>query len=255
MKDLKKKTFEIHFDPHGGSQLARVSGKCLTQEAWLKLAKALKLSGMHVPVRAGVLESRWERGLAALVVHGEDIISYTSLVALLNENIVARISEHWNLKVNLANTKIYEASSGWTHPFWRSRGIYTRLRRIAHEDLSEDMLAVTCCWGIGVSPILPKFGWTLVPWSQIPYVVSLYGVYEDGVLRVNGNQPIELELVPYEGAGSFPVSTPLHDWNQSIHFWVSDETKAYQVNRLLEDAMAGRLLKWRELAESIIQIG
>ncbi len=157
------------------------------------------------------LRKRWLEGMAIIGVDLTRIVAYTSLVQV-------------PLDLPDTETRVYEASSGWTLPGWRRRGFQVRMRRELYKD-KGNALMISFCVGIGASFVLRQLGWQLYSWPDHLGVSDFIGKVEGGFLHHRLGDAINLG-----GRKPFRMTDPIdldkHDWNRYLHLWVSDVAKA-----------------------------
>lgn len=232
-----------------GVSLTSCAACDINPTAWDEFAGYVALEPGLMALPGHVFRSRWEQGNAAVAVRHGHILSYTSLVAILDEAFKAQLAAVWPyLDSKLPPVDMFMAATGWTHPEWRHNNINLNLRyQLLQRFSAPDILCVGVTIGLGAGPVLTRLGWCVLPWSQIAYVSSLIAVplagYEDqvgqGWLVPHGSRLYEGPPLTYEGHSS-------HPWKQFSHFWVAREDLAQRLDTALCAASGGDLRRWRD---------
>lgn len=190
--------------------------------AWQTLHRQLgNDSPMLARFPAEELQRRWLAGLAVIAIDLTRIVAYTSLVEV-------------PLALTDNPTRIFEASSGWTMPGYRRKGLQVRMRQQLYRDHSNDLM-ISFCVGTGASYVLQRLGWQLYSWPDRLGVSDFIGRVENGFLHHRLGDAIDLG-----GRDPFRLIGPLvlqqHDWERYLHLWVSDPAKATRLRERIVKA-------------------
>lgn len=226
----------------------------ITEPMWKELAANIADEPRLIPYPASVLARRCHEGYAALAACNGHIVSYISLVPVLQRgqghqawSEIARV-----LGVDRASlpcTGIYEFTSSWTHPTWRRRRVSLALRpplleRFLPDGGFSNALGISGMVGLA-SPILARLGWQVLGWGAAPFVTSLIGVpfrnFPDQAAM--GWRPPEGHE-PYDGP-PVPLGDPTHAWEQYCYCWVSSLSLAADLDAALAMLLDGDLHRWR----------
>lgn len=162
------------------------------------------------------LRRRWLEGQAVVAVDLTQIVAYTSVVPV---------------PIGLPDTRVFEASSGWTRPGWRRKGLQVRLRRHLYRDM-DDALLISFGVGLGAAYVLRELGWNLYSWPDKLGVSDFIGKVADGKLHHRLGDAIDLRgREPFRF--SDPVDLDHHDWDRYLHLWVSDAERAARLRQRL----------------------
>lgn len=166
------------------------------------------------------LQRRWLAGQAAIAVDRVQVVAYTSLIEVplaLDQNPV----------------RVFEASSGWTMPGFRRKGLQVRMRRHLYQGHRDDLM-ISFCVGVGASFVLRRLGWQLYSWPDRLGVSDFIGQVDGGRLHHRLGDAIDLGgREPLRLGG--PLDLDRHDWDRYLHLWVSDADRA---TRLRERILA-----------------
>lgn len=215
--------------------------------AWAQLEEALRSEDGVVNRSRDELYARWLRGDAAIAVEDTgNIVGHVALYPILAGLQRTRI-EQWLLR-RLPQPDVYVGITGWTHPNHRQQGIGLQLRQAFYTpNINHGRLIIGTALGLGGSPLVAKYGFTLIGWDQIPFVSSLEGWFDGHRYYIPGHgwQTFD-HLTAYNGSSEPP---PHHDWNAHAHFWVSDSTLAAQLNADLQHLLDDDLAHWRTIIQ------
>lgn len=231
--------------------LSPVSEPAVPGSTWQHLAGNIAQEESLTSYPSAVLARRWEQGYAAIALHQEEIISYTSVVPLLFDKTRHRLSQELGVdETRLPDVKMYEFASGWTHSAWRRKGISLQLRRHLLDRLdTPPCLIASISVGLGASYVLEKLNWQIAGWNKIPYLTSFIGIptaeLEDKI-DPNKGWPLPPELEQYQGDPLSPSQNPEHAWTDFCHFWISDLPLAKKIDRQLSTLLKGNLSRWRK---------
>jgi GNAT superfamily N-acetyltransferase len=240
-------------------ELSSVSEPVVSHSTWQELADKIAKEESLTSYPRAVLARRWEQGYAALALHNEEIVSYTSVVPLFFDKTRRRLSRELDVdEVHLPNTDLYEFASGWTDPAWRRKGISLQLRRnlLGRLDMPRCLIA-SISVGLGASYVLEKLGWQIAGWGKIPYLTSLIGIPTAGLegkidQKMGWSLPSELER--YEGQPISPSQNPDHAWADFCHFWISSLPLAQKTDQQISTLLNDNLRRWREAVLEIMAI-
>lgn len=234
--------------------LAPAPDTSIPDEAWRELARNVAREENLRPSTAGVLSGRWQQGLASVAVRDGQILSYVSLVPILYEDTRPRFSAEIGVDVDrIPDMDMYGSSTGWTHLDWRRKGINSQLRTpLYRRCLGPCCFYIGVTVGLGASPVLVKFGWRIMAWSEIAYASGLAGVaIANSEDQVQSGWRVPPGMDPYEGPHVSPDQDPDHDWSRFCHLWVSNVSMARELNDQWATLMGGDLARWREVVLSV----
>lgn len=187
----------------------------LPTTAWKQLATRIRNEESVTlrPCDSHRLRARWEDGLAAVLLHRDRIISYSSLESIMLGRIMDGPPPCWD---------VYEFRTGWTDPEYRRKGLSFWLRRQLLDARCDGTLVVSLCRGVGAGPVLSKLGWKTIAWDRYPFVSSLVGWFsERGFYRTSVGE-MNLALEPRSGEHFQYRKANNAFWKRYLQLWCSD---------------------------------
>ncbi len=230
--------------------LLPIADPVIHTKAWQELSAAMQREPQIFPVTAAELQTRWAERRAVCLLHDDEIICYTSLVAHYDANIRNALSRQLGLSARaLPRIVCYEAMSAWMKPEWRRR---VRIQTLAHHlfgDISRadaEAVMVMITSSLAPSIVASRMGWTLANWSKYPFATSLYGWLEGHWFYTPGWGYSRHQTDVYCGEHLSGEALRTHDWNSYQHFWVHDEVNVRHLEAGLRHALGGHIEQWRD---------
>jgi hypothetical protein len=226
--------------------------------SWQELAQRVAAEPHLRRCSPQALANRWKDGLASIALRDGHIVSYTSLVPILDAATWPRLAAAFGS--NLTHgcpIAVYGASTGWTVPELRKQDVSLSLRvpLLARLSASES-LVISIAVGFGASAVLEKLGWQMLPWSRIPYLSSLdtlkVSEFSQGLETV---WRVPEGMAPYEGPHIPAAGFQHHVWDKYYHLWLSNVEMAINTNSWLEHALDGNLQHWRRAIANVFTAG
>ncbi len=234
-------------DVNQSVSLQPTSIEALTEAVWQGMADNIAKEVSLTSYPAHVLEERWAKGRAVVALYKEQIVSYISLVPVLNDPARRHISEIADVSVDqFPQIDINESATGWTHPEWRKKGVSYQLRQQLLGRFDDYNLFVTIAVGLGAAPVVSKLGWRLVDWGEFPFVSSLVGLPIKGLEdKVPVGRRLPPNMIIYRG-NHITLDDADHSWQKYCHFWVSSFDTASTLNIQISQLMQNDLPRWRD---------
>lgn len=212
----------------------------LGSQIWSRLHEEISTDSPRLYFSSLNLKMRWQKGCSAIVINQNKIIAHISLIPLISPNKKILFQKIFSCPESLLEN-IWESATGWTDPKFRRKGIQYKIRQKLYEQISQDSLIVAHCIGIGASPILSKLGWHLVNWDEYRFIRLLLGEIKNKKFYHHSGNIIPIEnLKFFLGYGSFPNSIPSHNWENYIHLWINNISKA----KFIESSISLKIGLW-----------
>jgi hypothetical protein len=218
----------------------------ISEETWYRMAAEIQSEKTLIHYPSSVLETRWQRGHAAITLYEDRIVSYICLAPIYSADNRHKFAACLNIDPEtLPAIDVYEFTTAWTAPEWRRYGISGQMRppmlaRFFH----AAALGASGMAGLA-SPVLAKLGWQIIGWGRLPFTSSLTAIPIQGFEPESerGWRPPS-HLRRYE-AEHIPLEDQTHPWKEFAYFWVSDVALAETVNAQFEEAVEHDLCRWR----------
>ena len=222
----------------------------ISEVMWDELAAKIACERTLIPYPADVLARRCQEGYAATAICGEHIVSYISLVPIVEHVTGAHswmaVTADLGLDPEaLPSSDVYEFTSSWTDPAWRRRHISMALRPpLVERYLKSHVLGLSGMAGLA-SPVLARLGWQIIAWNTVPFVSSLIAapLKDFPAQAAWGWRPPEGTKL-YQGP-HIPLDDPIHPWHQFCYCWVSNPAIAVDLEQELAALLHNDLNRWR----------
>ena len=237
--------------------LREAQAPALHPSAWQNLAAHVAREASLTPFPAQTLRERWEQGYAALLVQGDEIAAYVSLVPVFSAVTRQVLAEVLDVPMHrMPAIEVYESMTGWTAQGLRKQGISLHLRQpLLARFERPDRLFIGFTAGLGASPVLARLGWQVAPWSQISYVGS---IIENSMVDCESGTPHGWHvqgLTPYDGPPILPYSesTAERDWTRTCYFWISNANLAHRLDHRLSVLVGSDVCRWRGIWGQVVE--
>ena len=253
--DMESLTFSaVTSDKQDGVLLYPMKYSRISERTWLRFTEGVHRESHLVSYDTSVLQERWRNGRAAIALDGDEIISYVSLIPIIEHEMLSLLSDHVGVSsCEFTNITLDRSATGWTHPAWRRLGLSFQLRQ--HLDAFHDRpfhFYLSICRGLGASYVLASLNWQLIGWNEIPFLSSLIGFPAlDNASNPSLSQKT-VDLIPYQGPHIPIADLSTHSWDEYCHFWISDRTLALALDKHFRACTNSDLKAWRlAIAETL----